>query len=121
LKQQGLVRHIGITGLPLNIFRDMLSRVEDNAFDTCLSYCHYCLNDRSLLELLPDLEARGLGIVNASCLSMGLLTAAGPPEWHPAPAELREAARAASELCSSQGHDLSRLALMWAVKVLLLP
>lgn len=117
LKRQGLVRHIGITGLPLRIYRALLSRVQDATLDVCLSYCHYCLNDASLLDLLPELEARGLGVINASCLSMGLLTAVGPPEWHPAPDELKAAARRAAEVCGHRGHDISRLALMWAVRV----
>ncbi|KAG5023229.1 hypothetical protein JHK85_019571 [Glycine max] len=34
-----------------------------------LSYCHYCVNDTSL----GDLKAKGVGIINASPLSMGLL------------------------------------------------
>ena len=117
LKRQGLVRHIGITGLPLRIYRALLSQIQDATLDVCLSYCHYCLNDSSLLELLPELEARGLGVINASCLSMGLLTAGGPPEWHPAPEELKAAARRAAEVCGHRGHDISRLALMWAVRV----
>ena len=29
---------------------------------------------------------RGLGLINASPLHMGILTEAGPPAWHPAPA-----------------------------------
>jgi L-galactose dehydrogenase len=117
LKEQGLVKHIGITGLPLTVHRSILSLLDISAVDVCLSYCHYCLNDRSLMDLLPELESRRLGVINASCLSMGLLTADGPPDWHPAPAELKEAAAQAAASASSQGFDISRLALMWAVKV----
>ncbi len=42
--------------------------------DAVLSYCHYSLNDTSLSALLPYLEQRGVGVINASILSMGLLT-----------------------------------------------
>ena len=42
--------------------------------DAVLSYCHYCLNDSSLDGLIPYLEGKGVGIINASLLSMGLLT-----------------------------------------------
>ena len=42
--------------------------------DTVLSYCHYSLNDSSLDTLIPYLKSKGVGIVNASLLSMGLLT-----------------------------------------------
>ena len=52
----------------------MRGRVSPGAVDVVLSYCHCCLLDRSLLQLLPYLHARGLGVINASILSMGLLT-----------------------------------------------
>jgi L-galactose dehydrogenase len=47
---------------------------------------------------------------------MGLLTPQGPPEWHPAPPELKAAAAAAAAHCSALGLDLARLALQFAVK-----
>ena len=118
LKQSGRVRHIGITGLPLGVFETVLQQCTSAVPDVVLSYCHYCLNDNSLLDILPALEQRRVGVINASCLSMGLLTQQGPPEWHPAPEELRTAARAAADCAASHGVDIARLALMWAVKVL---
>lgn len=42
--------------------------------DAVLSYCHYSLNDSSLESLIPYLESKGVGVINASLLSMGLLT-----------------------------------------------
>ena len=42
--------------------------------DAVLSYCHYSLNDSSLETLIPYLQSKGVGIINASLLSMGLLT-----------------------------------------------
>ena len=45
--------------------------------DSILSYCHYSLNDTALTRELPYLEAKRLGIVSASPLSMGLLTLRG--------------------------------------------
>jgi L-galactose dehydrogenase len=117
LRRAGRARHVGVTGLPLGIFQKLLQQCDAAAPDIVLSYCHYCLNDSTLLDILPALEERGLGVINASCLSMGLLTHGGPPEWHPAPDELKAAARAAAACAASQGADISRLALMWAVKV----
>src|SRR5207253_6190639 len=67
----GKARFVGITGLPLKIFREVLDRTP---VDTILSYCRYSLNDRSLAGLIPYLEQRGVGVINASPLSMGLLT-----------------------------------------------
>lgn len=42
--------------------------------DFVMSYCHLCLNDNSLTELLPDLERQGVATINASPMAMGLLT-----------------------------------------------
>lgn len=117
LKTAGLVRHIGITGLPIKLYPVVLSRLPPGTLDVSLSYCHYCLNDRSLISILPQLEKNNVGVINASCLSMGLLTAAGPPEWHPAPQKLKAAAQRAATVATGHGQDISELALMWAVQV----
>src|SRR2546422_2251937 len=49
LKEQGKVRFIGVTGFPLKIFRHVPDRTE---LDCMLSYCHYSLNNTSLLGLM---------------------------------------------------------------------
>lgn len=51
-----------------------VGRVEPGVIDVVLSYCHYCLSDTSLESILPYLESKGVGVINASILSMGLLT-----------------------------------------------
>lgn len=116
LKQEGLVRHIGITGLPLKVYKYVLDRVPAGTVDTALSYCHYTLNDGTLAELLPYLQGKGVGIINASVLSMGLLTHQGPPEWHPAPEPLKQAAAEAAAAAAAKGVSLPKLAIMEAVK-----
>ena len=62
--------------------------------DMTLTYCHYTLNDTTLLtsDYWQLVQARKMGVVNASALSMGLLTQRGPAPWHPAGAEARAAA-----------------------------
>lgn len=112
LQRQGKARCIGVTGLPLAIFRQVLARTE---IDAILSYCRCCLNDTALTELLPELRARGLGVVNASPLSMGLLRQAAPPDWHPAPPALRAACAKAADHCRDRGGDLAKLAIQYAV------
>ena len=68
-----MVAHIfSIAVLKLQVL--WLSRVGPGVVDTVLSYCHYCLNDTSLESTLPYLEEKGVGVINASILSMGLLT-----------------------------------------------
>lgn len=54
-------------------------------------------------------------MINASVLGMGLLTPHGPPAWHPAPAELQAAARAAARAADARAVDLPKLATMFSV------
>lgn len=110
--RQGKARFVGITGLPLKVFKYVADRA---AIDTVLSYCHYSLTDESLSSLLPYLNDKRIGIINASPLSMGLLSNREPPEWHPAPADVREACAKAAQLCRDRGSDIARLAVQFAV------
>jgi aryl-alcohol dehydrogenase-like predicted oxidoreductase len=114
LKEQGFVRHIGITGLPLKIFPSILDRVPPGTVDTILSFCHYELNDTSLGELIPYLQGKGVGIINASPTGMGLLTQRGAPAWHPSTETIREGCRKAMEHCRAKGVDIVQLALQFA-------
>jgi L-galactose dehydrogenase len=111
-KESGRVRFIGITGLPLNIFRYVLDRAK---VDTVLSYCHYCLNDTALADLVPYLNGKGVGIINASPLGMGLLTNRGTPDWHPASEEIKKTCAKAAAFCRAQGVDIAQLAIQFGV------
>jgi L-galactose dehydrogenase len=73
------------------------------------------MNDTALAGLLPYLQQKGLGIINASPLSMGLLSESGPPNWHPAPAEIRAACAKAAAFCKARGADIAKLAVQFAV------
>jgi L-galactose dehydrogenase len=112
LREQGKVRFIGITGLPLAIFPAVLDRTP---VDTVLSYCHYSLNDTSLQALFPYLRGKEVGVINASPLAMGLLTERGAPSWHPAWPEVQAACARAAAHCRSRGADIAQLALQFAL------
>ncbi|MBM7564005.1 aryl-alcohol dehydrogenase-like predicted oxidoreductase [Paenibacillus sacheonensis] len=113
LKAAGKIRFAGICGLPLKLFETLLPRAE---VDAIISYCHFALNDTSLASLLPLLEARGVGLVNASPLSMGLLGTRGAPDWHPASPGLKAACLKAAEYCESQGADIAKLAVQFSTR-----
>ncbi|CAN4107873.1 unnamed protein product [Withania somnifera] len=115
LKQAGKIRFIGITGLPLGIFTYVLDRVPPGTVDVILSYCHYSINDSTLEDLLPYLKSKGVGVISASPLAMGLLTEAGGPEWHPASSELKAVCRAAADHCKERGKNISKLALQYSL------
>jgi aryl-alcohol dehydrogenase-like predicted oxidoreductase len=66
--------------------------------------------------LLPYLDEKGVGVINASPLGMGLLgDPAALPDWHPAPPELRTACARAKAVCEEAGVDLADLALAFSV------
>jgi L-galactose dehydrogenase len=115
LKATGKVRHVGITGLPLKIFRETIERAPAGAVETVLSFCHYELNDDSLATLIPFLQARGVGIINASPTGMGLLTDRGTPSWHPASDAIKATGRRAAEFCRERGWNIVELAIQFAV------
>lgn len=109
----GKARFVGITGLPLKVFLEVVSRAD---VDAILSYCHYSLNDTALEGLLTFLDERGVGIISASPLSMGLLTQRGAPDWHPAPTDVKEACRQAVLHCERKGASIEKLAVQFALR-----
>ncbi|MGO4109846.1 aldo/keto reductase [Paenibacillus sp. YAF4_2] len=111
LKAEGKIRHTGICGLPLSLFEEFLPKVE---IDAIISYCHYSLNDTTLERLLPLLEKHRIGLVNASPLSMGLLSTRGTPEWHPASPEVKAVCKRAADYCAEQGEDIAKLAVQFS-------
>ncbi|WP_322923430.1 aldo/keto reductase [Paenibacillus campi] len=111
LKQQGKIRYGGISGLPLSMFELLLPQIETDAI---LSYCHYALNDTSLLALLPLLESQQIGLVSASPLAMGLLSTRPVADWHPADEKLRRQCHEAALYCQQQGVEIAQLAMQFA-------
>jgi aryl-alcohol dehydrogenase-like predicted oxidoreductase len=112
LKQAGKVRYIGISGYPMNIFRYVLDRAP---LDVILSYNHYTLQNTMLADLVPYLEAKGVGIMNAAPFSARLLTNAPLPAWHKATPKVREICKRAADHCVSKGVDIAQLAVQFAI------
>ncbi len=112
VQEQGKARFIGVTGLPLTNFPAILDHTE---LDAILSFCHYTLFDTSLAGLLPYLREKEIGIINASPLSMGLLTNRGAPDWHPASKKVKDACAKAAAHCRSKGADIAQLAIQFSL------
>jgi L-galactose dehydrogenase len=111
IQRKGKARFIGVTGLPLKVFRHVADRVP---IDVILSYCHGALNDGLLLAHLPYFDGKGIGVINASPLSMGLLSSRPPPAWHPAPPQVRELCAKAAAHCKARGKSIEELAVRFA-------
>ncbi len=116
LREQGVVGHVGITDLQLENLQYVVEHTPAGTVESVLNFCHYCLCDDKLLDFLDFFEARGIGVINASPLSMGLLSGRGAPDWHPAPAPLQEACRRAAAHCSAAGYPIERLAMEFSVQ-----
>ena len=112
IQEQGKVRFIGISGYPMNIFSFILEQTD---LDVVLSYNHYTLQNTMFADLVPMLQERGVGIMNAAPFSARLLTNAPLPPWHKATEEVRAICRKAAEFCSDQGVDIAQLAVQFSV------
>ena len=108
----GKARFVGITCLPIRLFKEVMDQVE---VDQIQSYCHFALNDTALSDILPFLREKQVGIFNSAPLAMRLLTQEGPPGWHPAPAEVKAKCAEAAAFCAAQGTDIAKLALQFSV------
>lgn len=115
LREKGVVGHVGITDLQLENLKYVVEHTAPGTVESVLNFCHYCLCDDKLLDFLPFFEERGIGVINASPLSMGLLSKRGAPDWHPAPEPLQDACRKAAAFCEEAGYPIERLAVEYSV------
>lgn len=115
LREQGLVGHVGITDLQPENIKWVVENTPDGMVETIMNFCHFTLNDDLLLDYLDFFEVRGIGVISASPLSMGLLSRRGVPAWHPAPASLVEACRKAVDHCEAKGYPIEKLAVQYAI------
>lgn len=115
LRDKGIVSHVGITDLQLENLKWVIDRVPEGTVESILNFCHHTLNDDKLVDFLDYFESKGIGVINASPLSMGLLSKRGVPDWHPAPKALVEACRRAVEYCDEKGYPIEKLAIQYSV------
>jgi len=115
LKEEGVVKHVGITDLQLENLKWVIDHVAEGTVESVLNFCHYCLCDDKLADFLDYFEQKGVGVINASPLSMGLLTERGVPDWHPAPKLLIEACARAAEYCKTKNFPIEKLAMQFSV------
>lgn len=111
LRTAGRIGAVSFGIYPLDLWQRILCSLP---IDAALVHNHYCLNDTSLLDLLPLAREKEVGIINASPFASGLLTDHGAPVWHPASRDDRAIFRKASQFCASCGVSLSKLALQFS-------
>lgn len=114
-KREGKTRFIGITGYSLSALKYIVEK-SPVPIDTVLSYGRLAINNTTLQEYVPFFQSKGLGILNGSPLGLGLLSPSGPPVWHPATAEIKEACKKAVDYCASKHVDITRLGVVFSMK-----
>jgi aryl-alcohol dehydrogenase-like predicted oxidoreductase len=116
LREEGKCRYIGVTGYPP---ATMLKAMQEMDLDVLLTYSHATLLDDTLeRELAPVASERGVGLINAAAVALGLLTPGGSSIEiaHPASPPVREAAARMVAHAASRGADIAFLANQYAIQ-----
>ena len=117
LRQKGVVGHVGITDLQPENLKWVVEHAEAGTVESILNCCHYSLNDPLLADNLGLFEQHGVGVINASPLSMGLLSSRGAPDWHPGSKDLRNACAKAAAYCQEKGYPIEKLAIQFSTSL----
>jgi aryl-alcohol dehydrogenase-like predicted oxidoreductase len=117
LRKKGIVGHVGITDLQPENLKWVIEHCDDGTVESILNFCHYSLNDTMLADYLGFFEQHGVGVINASPLSMGLLSTRGAPDWHPASKDLRDACSRAAAYCQEKGYPIEKLAMQFSTSL----
>ncbi|MBG99430.1 MAG: aldo/keto reductase [Solibacterales bacterium] len=111
LKRKGRIGAVSVGIYPLDLWRQVITTIP---VDAILTHNHYCLNDTTLLDLLPLIQEENIGLINASPFASGLLTGADIADWHPVTEQDFQHFRRAAEFCEQQGVSIAKLALQFA-------
>lgn len=118
LKEEKVVRNVGISGLPLDVLAKVAKLVNlklEKNLDFVLSYCNLTLQNNLLLTYEPKLKECGVStIINASPLSMSLLREEATHAFHPAGPELRDRADSIGSSIAAKKHNYASVALQYA-------
>ena len=93
----------------------MLART-GRPLDAVQTYAHLTLQNGTLpaFALALRTRARVAQVIAASPLGTGLLAPPAPPEWHPAPRAVLDAAREAMRVVGE--GEMARVAVAWSVR-----
>ena len=117
LREKGVVKHVGITDLQPENLKWVVEHSPEGTVESILNFCHYSLNDTLLCDYLGFFEQHGVGVINASPFSMGLLSQRGAPDWHPASPDLKKACAKATAYCQEQGYPIDKLAIQFSTSL----
>jgi len=123
LRAQGKVHKIGVAGYPLPVLLRLtyLAKSAGVHIDVVQTYAQQTIINPSLTAgYLAAFEDAGVEeMTNAAPLAMGILTASGGPEWHPARAQrdgIFAACQEAVQLCKERGTSIEEVSLNFGYK-----
>ena len=121
LKDDGIIRYIGITGLHLHILDNIIQQYTGK-IDTVLTYCNYGLNydipgdnklSNSINKYVSAWRDSGIYIIQGGFTSMGLFTDNPLPVWHPASEKTRDICDKVKEICKKYGEPTVKIAFQY--------
>jgi D-threo-aldose 1-dehydrogenase len=117
LRDEGVVRHIGIAAGPVAMLREFIGT---GLFEAVLSHNRYTLVDRSAEPLIEEAVARGVAFVNGAPYGGGILVK-GPEAqprymYRPARPETVAAVRDMQAACARHGVPLAAAALQFSLR-----
>lgn len=117
LRREGIARHLGVAGGPVDLLRRF---VDTGHFEVVLTHNRYTLLDRSAEPLIAEATARGVGVVNAAPFGGGIL-AKGPSAvstyaYRTAADDLIERVRTMEEHCARLEVPLAAAALQFSIR-----
>lgn len=116
LRDQGKCRYVGMTGYPA---ATMARAMREADLDVLLTYSHATLLDDTLPRVLAPIAAeRGVGLINAAAVALGLLTPGGSNfgAAHPSTPGIRAAAAEMARMCADRGADIACVANQYAIQ-----
>ncbi len=117
LREEGLVDHLGVAGLDLDLLGRYLATGE---FEVVLNHNRFTLVDQSAGPLVDDAVARGIAFVNAAPYGGGMLVKG--PEAQPRyaystrGADIRDSVSLMQQACERHGVPLAAAALQFSVR-----
>lgn len=121
LKEEGMVRNIGISGYPVNFLYKIALGCKNGPvgpIDAILSYSNGCIQNEKLFELYDKFvdECQVQKVMNGSILSMSLLRSDVTHSFHPASQALKDKVYDIATELKKEGVELADLATRFALK-----
>ncbi|MCK0156486.1 aldo/keto reductase [Cellulophaga sp. F20128] len=118
LKKEGKIRNFGISCYSVDVLQKVIQNYD---MDAILVHNHYTLINDLLLDLMPKIKAKKMGLISASPFASGLLTHQGPPDWYPVTSKEICCINKAIQFCSQHNVTFEKIALQFALSNVEIP